>query len=327
MHHGQHSENDVGEHLNYEEIERRRKHRVDKLAERLLLQRERINKDIEKELERFVCRENISGIADAEDIPSLCETVILEETQSCDLPVTFVEDKDVPIEGRWSTNVFFSDRFISRFILSRGYVEVEEEIKREKLVLPASTQVRVRMQVNKRLTQVSGRAGQVDRISDVLSEYAHYNIFIEIFTLKIIEQGRLQVSSCPSSYREFSELFCRLYSPKLMEYFRVVLFTKEANTNTIRGIYSIYFGILELQDNSEEAWFFIASLLNAKQNEMSCYVVECFFSILGDLLFEVCRSPFLKLMEYVRRHYYNEMRNEPCKSRIMSIFSKYCGQE
>lgn len=321
------------EYLNYREIERRRKERVDELAHRLLAQRERINRSIEEELDRFTREEVICGVEDDTDaVTDVKYEVYPEDTQSCISGIGDMQSHGSPAADTMSmetgrracpTNLFFSDEFVSRFVLNRSYVEIEEEIRKEKLVLAKTTQVQMRMLINKRLTQVSGKPGQVERISETLRGYSHLYVFIETFALKLIEQGRLQVSSCPGSYRDFSELFCRLYSPSLMEYFRTVLFTKEATVNTVRGMYSIYFGVLEIEGSSEEAWFFIASLLNSRQNEMSCYVVECFFLILGDLLFETCRGPFLKLIDYTRRYYFEGMSSEPCKSRLSSIFSRY----
>ncbi|UYI26814.1 nucleoporin Gle1 [Encephalitozoon cuniculi] len=311
------------EHLNYGEIERRRKEKVDKLAYRLLEEREKANKSIEEELQRLFDEERSL----VEDVST---DVLFEEAQghgSAALgdpgPSTDIQNETTETQTPCLTNIPFSDELVSRFILSRAYVSIEENIGREKLVMPKIVQTQTKIQINKRLTQVSGRTGQVKKIFNVLEEYSHSYVFIETFVLKIIEQGRLQVSSCPGSYREFAELFCRFYSPELMEYFRVILFTKDASASTIKGIYGIYFGVLEIQENSDEAWFFIASVLNSRQNELSCYVVECFFSILGDLLFRVCRTPFFKLVEYVKKYYFAEMSNEPCRIRLSSIFARY----
>lgn len=312
MHHGDEAE----EGLNYGEIERRRRDRVNELAHRLLLEREKMNRSIEEELSRLSQEALVPDVSQE-------NAISVEDAQSCDAVVAAEHISNSSIHEECITNLPFSDELVSRFVFSRIYVEVEESIRKEKLVMPRTTQIEIKVQVNKRLMQVSGKPGQVERIFDALREYSRFYIFIEIFTLKIIEQGRLQVSSCPGSYREFSELFNRFYSPELMEYFRAVLLTKEATVNTVRGIYSIYFGVLETQHNSEEAWFFIASMLNSRQNEMSCYVVESFFAILGDLLFDACRGPFSKLVDYTRRFYFSDMNNEPCKSRLNTIFSRY----
>ncbi|KAG5858569.1 hypothetical protein KMI_14g19530 [Encephalitozoon hellem] len=314
-------------HLNYGEIERKRKEKVDELAYRLLVEREKANKNIEEELQRL--RDQEKDLAGARSISADVEEMI-EETHADDPDVSDFSTSGKELQNSINeaqpscpTNIPFTEELVSRFILNNGYVSIEENIWKEKLVMPKAAQMQAKIQINKRLTQVSGKAGQVGKIFNVLREYSHSYVFLETFTLKIVEQGRLQVSSCPGSYREFSELFCMFYSPELMEYFRVILFTREASVNTIKGIYSIYFGVLEIQNNADEAWFFIASVLNSKQNKLSCYVVECFFSILGDLLFRECRRPFFKLMEYVKKYYFKEMSNEPCKTRIVSAFERY----
>ncbi|AFN83681.1 hypothetical protein EROM_090640 [Encephalitozoon romaleae SJ-2008] len=321
-----HSErNGEGKHLNYGEIERKRREKVDELAYRLLVEREKANQSIEEELQRLLDQENDS--AETENISM--EEAIEERHKDAPVTSTFSRSSEElqkttnEIQSSCPTNVPFTEEFISRFILSKAYVLIEEKIWREKLIMPKTAQMQAKIQINKRMTQVSGKAGQVDKIFNVLKEYSHSYVFVETFTLKIIEQGRLQVSSCPGSYREFAELFCMFYSSELMEYFRVILFTREASVSTIKGIYSIYFGVLEIQNNADEAWFFIASVLNSRQNKLSCYVVECFFSILGGLLFRECRGPFFKLIEYVKRYYFKEMDNEPCKTRISSIFGMY----
>lgn len=327
MYHGDGSWSKGDGRFSYGEIEKKRKERVDDLAYRLLAERERTNRDIEEELRRLVHQERALEPSTKEEAVRMEE---VEETQSCMVDIsngsegdTKVREADGDPTALCPTNVFFSKEFVSRFVLSQAYVSIEEKIRREKLVLPRAVQVQTKIQINKRLTQVSGRAGQVDLVFRALEQYSHTYVFVETFTLKMIEQGKLQVSSCPGSYREFAELFCRFYSPELMEYFRVILFTKEASTSTVRGIYSIYFGILEIQENSDEAWFFIASMLNSAQNELSCYVVESFFSILGRLLFGICRGPFLRLVEYAKKHYLREMSNEPCKTRLLALFEIY----
>lgn len=320
-----HSEwNGEGKHLNYGEIERKRREKVDELACRLLVEREKANQSIEEEIQRLLDQEKDS--AEMENI-SMKEGI---EEAHIDDPVTSIFSRSSEelqttsgIKSSCPTNVPFTEELVSRFVLSKAYVLIEEKIWREKLVMPKTAQMQAKIQINKRMTQVSGKAGQVGKIFNVLKEYSHSYVFVETFTLKIIEQGRLQVSSCPGSYREFAELFCMFYSSELMEYFRVILFTREVSASTIKGIYSIYFGVLEVQNNADEAWFFIASVLNSRQSKLSCYVVECFFSILGGLLFRECRGPFFKLMEYVKKYYFKEMDNEPCKTRISSIFGRY----
>ncbi|ADM12273.1 uncharacterized protein Eint_091450 [Encephalitozoon intestinalis ATCC 50506] len=312
-------------HLNYGEIERKRRERVDELAYRLLVEREKANRSIEEELQRLfelekdpVDTETHSSEEPAKEIETYSPVILEEHGLSEEL-----SKNNSGMQPLCSTNVPFTDELVSRFILNKAYVSIEEKIWRERQTMPKNIQMQTKIQVNKRLTQVSGKAGQVDRIFNVLREYSHSYVFVETFTVKIIEQGRLQVSSCPESYKEFAELFCRFYSSELMEYFRVILFTREASSSTIKGVYSIYFGVLEIQGNSDEAWFFIASMLNSRQSELSCYVVECFFSILGNLLFRTCRGPFFKLIEYVKRYYFREMNNEPCKIRISSMFERY----
>ncbi|KAH9412008.1 hypothetical protein HK407_02g04560 [Ordospora pajunii] len=324
--------------LSYGDIERRRKEMVSQHAYRLLQQREMTNKSIEQELSRYaqedVIMANLNKVTDepANEVESCVSAIAMNyDSQSAQLIAERAASEHKNIEStvaldasqEYCTNIIFSNEFVSRFILNRRYVEIEESICREKLVMPRSMQIQIKMQINKRLSQVSGNVGQVDRIFNVLREYSNSYLFIETFVLKLIEQGRIQVSSCPNSYREFSVLFCKFFTVELMEYFRVVLFTMKATINTVRGMYGIYFGVLEILGEADEAWFFIASVLNSEQNEMSCYVVECFFSILGKMLFARCRGPFIKLVEYTRKYYIRDMRNEPCKIRMLSILGKY----
>ncbi|KHN70323.1 hypothetical protein M896_021620 [Ordospora colligata OC4] len=324
--------------LSYRDIEKKRKEMVSQHAYRLLQQREMTNKSIEQELSKYTQKEAIlnnlgkSVENSANEVESCGPAIhIDDDSQNSQLMNEKASDEHKSVEsitaldGRQDccTNIVFSNEFISRFILNRKYVEIEESICREKLMMPRSMQIQIKMQINKRLSQVSGNAGQVDKIFNVLREYSNSYLFIETFVLKLIEQGRIQVSSCPGSYREFSALFCKFFTVELMEYFRVVLFTMKATIGTIRGMYGIYFGVLEMLGEADEAWFFIASVLNSEQNEMSCYVIECFFSILGGMLFVRCRGPFIKLVDYTKKYYMRDMNNEPCKIRMLSILEKY----
>jgi hypothetical protein len=287
-----------GDSSDYYGIERRRQEKTKRMAQKLISRREQINREIEEELSKY----------------------------SEESPVAAREEPVAPVSEPVSTvrtNIPFSTELINAFILSDSYVEIERGLQSEKLDLDKETQLRVKLQINKRLTQVSGKAGQVAQIADLLKEYAGMLIFTETFVLKIIDQGRMQVSSFHESYRQYAELFCRLYSPELMVYFRAVLFTKEATASTVKGIYSIYFGILEMVGDADEAWFFIASVLNAMPSPLTCYVVEAFLLILSDLLHARCRRPFVKLLEYIKKHFFTAMDNEPCRSRISSIISRF----
>jgi hypothetical protein len=289
----------------YHTIERRRQERMRELAQRLISRREQINRSIEEELNRY----DEEGIVEASNIPMEYDEHVA--------PSKATEPVSV------KTNIPFTSELISAFILNDGYVEIERELQEEKKVLDRQTQLKIKLQVNKRLTQVSGRTGQVVQIAEILREYSTSLVFVETFTLKIIDQGRMQVSTFHESYRQYAELFCRLYSPRLMHYFRAVLFTKEATVETVKGIYSIYFGILEAAGDADEAWFFIASILNASPSPLTCYVVEAFLLILSDLLHSRCRGPFTKLLVYIREHFLTAIDNDPCRSRISSIISRY----
>lgn len=309
------SRNDDNEYVDYSEIERKRKEKVAKLAESLISKRNHINVEIEEELLKYPDfvnqNESVNNLFMDTGTKNL-------ETQKVETSVYQKEEK-----SKIYTNLDFTNVLIDNLILNNSYVSIENQIQEVKMMMPKTEQMKIKLQVNKRLGQVSGKEGQIEKIADVLREYQNSPIFIEVFVLKLIDQGRMQVSSCPDSYKHYSKLFCMLYSENLMTYFRAVLFTRELNAETVKGVYSIYYGVLELQNNVDESWFFIASVLNTQPNSLSCYAVECFFLILSKMFYNYCRKPFLKLVKYVRIFYLTDINNEPCKIRITNILMRY----
>ena len=101
-----------------------------------------------------------------------------------------------------------------------------------------------------------------------------------------------------------------------------MLIYKEGTENELKGMYAIYFGVLNLSCNIEACWFWLASVLNTTPDKSTGYVLELFLMICGDLLKERIPKKFTKLLNYIKNYFLKEILNPPVEVRILQLIEK-----
>jgi hypothetical protein len=317
--------NDIDE---YKRIERERQKRVGLLVHSLLEEREKINQRIEDDFKRIEAEEKERGVTNENLTESavITKVSIIGQELTPDAASTNCLGEASPQINSSTlvfTNIPFSNTLIERFVNNEEYLNLEKMIEEEKNRVDVKEQVNIKARINKRLSQLSSDSLQVQRISNDLSKYKDSFIFMESFVIKILEQGKVQVSSRIESYKEYSSLFSSLLNDHLLSYFRVILFTKKGGSSALKGMYSVYFGLLKQRNMYDEAWFFIASVLNIHPGICSIYVIEVFLIILGEDLVNWNRNEFFKIVAYLRKTYLPMVDNDAAKVRISNLMSNY----
>ncbi|TBU09130.1 hypothetical protein CWI39_0102p0030 [Hamiltosporidium magnivora] len=331
----------------YEEIERKRRISVNKEIEILLFKRKQTNIKIEEEIRNL--SKEITNYADNSNniIDYNIDQRIEDDNIDCTIDNKYIKDisiapeqntilatninttdtsiTNIPTTNTTTisniTNIPFTDELVRKLILTEKYKEIEEKIKNEKSKISKNIYINLKININKRLSQVSQSKDHTIKIYKSLSQITYPYLFIECFVLKLLEQGKLQVSIHFLSYQSYSLLLSlflnnSLFGNELLEYFRVILFTQESTKSSLKGMYSIYFGVIHLNKMYQEAWFFIASLLNIIPSEPSLYVLESFLIILGEDLFKMYKYSFITMLKYVKEEYLTRITNDALKTRI-----------
>ncbi|KAL0266170.1 UNVERIFIED_CONTAM: hypothetical protein PYX00_011887 [Menopon gallinae] len=218
-----------------------------------------------------------------------------------------------------ATNIPFSGTFISKVFRAAEESNIFEKIREDERSVPLSTQREMTMEINKRLSQVSTEKTHLDKIHVLLKRHSGFSIFVKLFVHKILDQGRLQVTKHPKSYIAYSYIFCTFYSREMMNYFRIKLFT--LNAEPLYGVYSTYFGILKLKQNVKEAHAFIASVTGACPSRLSGEVVEWFLTILGSMLATKIPAEFSEVCRAIEHNMLHRLENRACAERIKSATS------
>lgn len=203
------------------------------------------------------------------------------------------------------TNIPFSQSLIDKFIA--GYSNQRE----------LDLDYNAKRFINKRITQVSFDANQITRIANELKQYTKSFGNIVQINLKIIEQGKLQVSTHRESYKSYAYLLDCISDDKLHADFRFrVMTVKHIETRHLTGVYLIFFGFLKLRKLFDEAWFVLASILNVEPSSGSLYVIEAFIYVLGKNMHDFYGSELQKIQNYLEHEYFLTVDNEPIKVRI-----------
>jgi len=172
--------------------------------------------------------------------------------------------------------------------------------------------------INKKMNQITADYSHTMALIEEMMNYKSNELFQEILVHKLIDQGRIQVSSHFDSYKPLSFILTRFESEEMVEKYIRHMITKEGSINELRGIYSIYFGYLNLKGDSKSSWFWGASVLNIKPNECSGYVMEIFLEICGRMMLEECEK-FRKLLRYIKSYFIKEIGNEAVESRVKKL--------
>lgn len=213
------------------------------------------------------------------------------------------------------TNIPYTPVFLTKYPSHSTSIDLNTADPKELL--------QIRMFVNKKCNQVSTDFEHTISLANEIIPYKENSIFREIFIRKVLDQGRLQVSSHLDSYKPFSFLLLNLKSQQMIEIYVKLLILKEGNDAELRGMYAIYFGYLNLTEDLDGCWLWLASVLNIKPNRSTGYVFETFLIICADLLFEKIPAQFLKVLKYTELFFIKELENPPVENRITTILLKF----
>lgn len=251
----------------------------------------------------------------------VCE---MKETEVIRPDVCMVQDIGVEEQAStFVTNIPFSGSFISKVFRAADECGIADKIRKDESCIPLTAQRELTMEINKRLSQVSTEKTHLDKIHTLLKKHSGSPLFVKLFVHKILDQGRLQVTKHPKSYIAYSYIFCTFYSREMMSYFRVRLFT--LNAEPLYGVYSTYFGVLKLKQNIKEAYAFIASVTGASPNKFSGEVVEWFLTILGQMLAMKIPVEFSEICRLIEHNVVHAIENRACAERIKSATSSLLG--
>lgn len=176
--------------------------------------------------------------------------------------------------------------------------------------------LQVKLFVNKKCNQISTDYNHTKALVAEILQYKDNKVFIEIFARKLLEQGRVQVSSHLESYKPLSyTLFC-LENEEIIKIYASLMVTRPGNDAELRGMYAIYFGYLTLKEDVKACWFWLAGILNCNLKNLSGYILETFLTICGGMLRKKYGIRFVKILRYIKKHFLKELANPPVETRL-----------
>ncbi|KAM0676263.1 hypothetical protein GVAV_000226 [Gurleya vavrai] len=305
--------NNTGFERIIEERNRKTREKINLIFEKRLAERKNLLKEIE-EINKRIKLENEIFIKKNEIEPNTSNDFIREQNKEQELELK--NDDFKTKQDKIKTNIPFSQELISLYINDNiTDLELYKEKNKEEYL-------DIKRIVNKRMMQLSSELEHIQEISKVLMKYKDNDSFIEIFTSKIIEQSKLQVKNQKEFYKVLAYLFYLLRTDKLFLYYRFKIVTVDCDDNlALRSIYYVYFGVLKLANLYQEAWFFLASILNEKPIEKTLYVLDAFIIVLGIKMKEFYGSEFCKLEEYIFVNFFPLFDNDAIKTRIVNAFN------
>lgn len=188
-------------------------------------------------------------------------------------------------------------------------------------VIDAKELLQIKIFVNKKCNQISTDFVHTMSLVNEIIPYKSNSAFREIFTRKLLDQGRVQVSGHLESYKPLSFLLFKLDSVEIADMYVKLMILKKGSESELRGMYAIYFGYLNLREDVDGCWLWMASILNTSPNKFTGYVMEVFLVICGGLLKERISGKFSKLIKYINTYFLKELNNDPVESRISTILS------
>lgn len=238
-------------------------------------------------------------------------------TENKDLHKNFQMDEDEIF------TVSLSTFYIKNFLNLDNIKKIKYNINHDKNNLDKQELFQLKIEINKRLNQLNNDFDMISNISKILNEHNNNFIFIDIFVTKLIEQSLIQVSRYQESYKQYAFLFKLLYSQELFFYYKYKLFTTKTNEEGTKGIYSVYFGFILECEMLDEAWSFIAGILNGDKQEQNFVVIETYLNILSKFLNFKIPKYFRKLLKYIKMYVVDAIEKAPLKFRIESKIAEF----
>lgn len=212
------------------------------------------------------------------------------------------------------TNISYTHKFIDRYTLQPQ--------------IPTTTTnprdiFNIKLFINKKANQISSDYNHTNNLIAELMPLKDNSTFIDIFARKMIEQGRIQVSSHLESYKPFSYIIHSINSNNLIQVYVSLMIMCKGSERELCGIYAIYFGFLTLSEDVQASWFWMAGVLNSKPSEYSGHVFETFLVICGEMLSQKCGLKFHKVLKYIKDYFLKELNNKPVECRISNLIEKF----
>ncbi|OQS54949.1 hypothetical protein EHP00_1292 [Ecytonucleospora hepatopenaei] len=210
-----------------------------------------------------------------------------------------------------TTNIPFSRYFLEK-----------HEIYNASKILKSENVVELKIFVNKKCNQISTDIQHTYNIVSEFKKYENDEVFFDLFLLKILDQGKIQVASKIDFFKPLSFITSNL-DPRYENHYLRLLMYKNVNEDEIKGVYAIYFGILYFKNDYAGAWEFLASVLNVEPNSLTAYVLEVYFYILTELLSKTCKKRLEKILRYLQNFYFQKMNNKPIEIRIIQKINEF----
>lgn len=215
----------------------------------------------------------------------------------------------------FNTNIPYLNRFIQEYF--------KPNVKLDLTKFSSEELLEMKIIVNKKCNQISADFTHTANIAKDMFQYKNNVLFCQIFAHKLIDQGRVQVSSHLESYKPLSFILFMLQSKDIVETYVNLMITREGNEMELRGIYAIYFGYLNLKEDVEACWKWMAAIMNVSPNIKTGYIFEVFLIIVGDMLNEKISFKFQKIIRYTRTYFLKDIANPAVEARIEIILQKY----
>ena len=210
-----------------------------------------------------------------------------------------------------NTNIPFAKEFLERY-----------KIYNASSVLQKENLLELKLFVNKKCNQISNDAQHTAKLIEELKRYENDTVFFDLFLLKLLDQGKVQVASQLEFYKPLGYILANLKDEFNKHYIRLTMY-KNVNEMEIKGIYAIYFGCLYYKNDYESAWFILASILNVEPSQLTAGVLEAYFLVLTELLWKISKKRLIKIYKYLERFYFKKMNNVPVEIRIKQKIEEY----
>ena len=212
-----------------------------------------------------------------------------------------------------TTNIPFSYKFTDKY----SPYHPDNILQQDKNEL-----LKLKLFVNKKCNKISNDPEHTQKLVNELKQYENNLIFKNLFLLKLLDQGKVQVSSCIDFYKPLGFILSSLSESYMEQYIRFAIY-KKVSMSEIKGVYAIYFGALYYRNNFSDTWFFLASILNTQPSELTAYVLESFFFILSGIIANHSIQRLRKIYNYLNTFYFSKMNNIPIETRIKKYIEQY----
>lgn len=210
-----------------------------------------------------------------------------------------------------TTNIPLTQIFLTKYPIYNA----SKILKNEKLL-------DIKIFVNKKCNQISNDMQHTQLLINEFKGYENEEVFLDLFLLKLLDQGKIQVASKLDFYKPLGYILSQL-SAKFKEHYTRLLIYKNVNETEIRGVYAIYFGCLLYNSDYSEAWEFLASVLNTNPNNLTAAVLETYFYILSEFLAHKNKLRLRKILNYLNNFFFAKLNKKPIEARIIQKINEF----